>query len=69
MIKASYFIDGEGWMIALHEGDMEITMPLEEAQQLVQQMVSCMKDIIDIEEDNNGKEDQSMGAAGTPEAD
>ena len=56
MIKASYFIDGDGWQIALHEGDMEITMPLDEAQQLVQQMVSCMREIIDIEEDNNDEE-------------
>ena len=54
MIKASYFIEDGNWMIVLHEGDMEISMPLSEAQDLTRQLVECFKNIMEVEHGEEG---------------
>lgn len=51
MISVKYMIDEGAWAIILYERDMEISMSLEEAQHLTQELIKTFKEIVEIEDD------------------
>ena len=51
MIQATAKIEDGDWVIILHEGSMEISMPLVEAQHLTKELIATFQDIMRIEND------------------
>lgn len=57
MIKSKPMITPEGWEIVLFEDGMEISMPVAEAQTLMQNILEDLKYIMEVENESDTRED------------